>query len=118
MGCASGGDPRYPCIHPISLRLGHAVNWNIHNRVIDNIEPIDSGYGNSGNAAGKNDVICNGYVFPKAVEDIDTPQRDRKRKTCNSLALNIVAVDNDVFVGDAELVIPIPTLYSVIMNAL
>ena len=83
------------------------------------MEPVDSGYGNSSDTASKNDVVCDGNVLPKAVKDRDTMQVGAgQSKFCDGLTLNIVAVDNDVFVGDAKLVVPVPTLNSVIMNAL
>ena len=69
------------------------------------MEPVDSGYADSSVAAHKNDVVCNGNVLPKAVKDIDALQRDGQSKVCDSLTLNIVAVDNDVFVDEAKLVV-------------
>ena len=48
-------------------------------------------------------LFVNGNVLPKTVKDIDALQRDGQSKVCDSLNLNIVAVDNDVFVDDAGL---------------
>lgn len=100
------------------MRLGDAVQRDIHHRIIDNIEPVDAGYRNSADAARKDDIVRDGNVLPKAVEDRDAMQVCAcQRKICDRLALDIVAVDDDVFVGDAKPVVPVPTLDRVVMDA-
>ena len=69
MGRASSRYPRHSRIHPIHLRLGGAVGWNIHHRIIDDMEAVDAGYGNSTEAAREHDIVCNGNVLPKPIED-------------------------------------------------
>src|SRR5579871_6524630 len=80
MGIPSRRYPRRPGVHPISPGLGYTVDWNVHRRIVDNIEPVGSGYGNPCNAAGKNDVVGDGEVRPETVKDCNTLQRDRKRE--------------------------------------
>ena len=81
------------------------------------MKSVDSRYANPSVTAHKNNVVCNGNVLPKAVKDIDALQGDGQRKIRNGLTLDIVAIDDDVFIGDAKLVLPVPTLNSVVMNA-
>ena len=98
--------------------MGDPVKWNIHHRVVDDVEPVDSGYGNSTETARKHDIVCDGNVLPKTIKDRDTLQLGGGQgEVCDGLTLNIIAVDDDVFVGDAELVVPVPTLDCVIVNA-
>ena len=95
MGPASGGYPRHSRIHPIHLRLGGAVGWNIHHRIIDDMEAVDTGYGNSTEAAREHDVVCNGNVLPKTIEDRDTLRIGAgQNKIWSCLTLNVVAIDD------------------------
>src|SRR5579871_2990164 len=109
--------PRRTRVHPIGPGLGHSVERDVHRRIVDDIEAVGAGYGNPGNAARENDVVGDGHICPETVKDRDALQRNGKRKICDGLALDIVAVDNDVLVGDAELVVPVPALNSVVMDA-